>query len=443
LRIVIADARIVSEISKFALPPASTVTTKENRAQPFQSILFTSSKKLCKTMTSKSGSLILPPMAAFPTDTWRQHLAPEEWEACLDAWIALADAHLSLSTTEFIRISSKDSSLEVFLSSFVAHSSSTIVGLDSPKLRILRKKSYLLGLRLLESVHVPHDLLQWKFIADIGKLYGRINGKKLAAIAWVRHSSVVETSLSTLKSTLTKTLDAGLKGDLQNTELTLKQLNHLLNISPDAAAFFMAGSDFVDSLISCFKLMNPPLRKVIISTLYLSLMGLTEGESPRFSALIDQLYSLKSAAEAHRSGPTNANDSLVANTVSQTPILKQIQHRLPQSEQGRAKAVLSNLEAYKLPGVSGRPPDKFLRRRVDKGKGRADEGVRLGNAQIHVHRMSQISQIQDLFPDLGSGFIVKLLDEYDENVEQIISHLLEDSLPPSLAGADRSEELSV
>lgn len=57
--------------------------------------------------------------------------------------------------------------------------------------------------------------------------------------------------------------------------------------------------------------------------------------------------------------------------------------------------------------------------------------------------MSIVTQIQDLFPDLGAGFIVKCLDEYNDDIEQVTAHLLEDSLPAHLAAADRSEKLYV
>ncbi|KAL9946716.1 hypothetical protein ACHAP6_007364 [Verticillium nonalfalfae] len=56
--------------------------------------------------------------------------------------------------------------------------------------------------------------------------------------------------------------------------------------------------------------------------------------------------------------------------------------------------------------------------------------------------MSQIAVIQDLFPDLGSGFVAKLLDEFGEDPEAVIAKLLEDDLPPELAAADRAELLS-
>lgn len=382
----------------------------------------------------------LPPVALFPTAAWRDHLIPEEWEACLDAWIALADAHLSLPSLDFIRVSAKDDSLAAFLISFAAETSFNAQG--TAKSRALRKKSYLLTLRLLDCDQVSQDLLKWSFIANLSKVYGRINGSKLIGIAWKRHSSEVENSLSNLKNALIRNLDAGLKGDLKSTEMQLKRLNYLLHASPEAAAFFMAGSDFLDSLVSCFKLMNPPLRSAIISTIYLCLMGLTEGEKPQFSTLIDQIYSLKAAAEAHKAGPTNVNDSLVANLVSQTPILKQLQQRLAASEQSRAKSVLASLEGFKIPGVAMKPTQRLIKRKADKGKGNAVEhSIGHEREQVHVHRMSLITQVQDLFPEIGSGFIVKLLDEFGDDVELVISHLLEGSLPAHLEAADRSQAL--
>jgi activating signal cointegrator complex subunit 2 len=386
-----------------------------------------------------------PPMVPFPEAAWRGHIVPEEWEACLDAWVALAGAHLSLSTPDFIRTSTKDKSLQAFLTSYaeqmaLSHDKSLF---GSPhKTKQLRKHCFLLSHRLLDADHPPELLLRWEFLADLSKIYGRNHGNKIITLVWKCHLISLEPSLAALKSSLTKKLDAGLKGDLRVPELQLKRLNHLLHASPEVAAFFMAGSDFVDSLISCYKLMNPPLRKAIVSTLYLCLIGLTEGEKPNFSSLVDQLYSLKAAAEAHKVGPTNANDSLVTELVTETPILKQVQQRIEASGSGssRAKSVLTSLGGFRKVGGSVRP-QRLIKRKINKGKAVA-VGID-GYSQVHVHRMSLVSQVQDLFPDLGSGFVVKLLDEYQDDVEQVISHLLEGSLPAHLDDADRSEELYV
>ncbi|EME40293.1 hypothetical protein DOTSEDRAFT_74933 [Dothistroma septosporum NZE10] len=60
-----------------------------------------------------------------------------------------------------------------------------------------------------------------------------------------------------------------------------------------------------------------------------------------------------------------------------------------------------------------------------------------------MHRLSAVTQIQDLFPDLGSGFVLKLLDEYSDDVEQVTAHLLDESLPGHLSGLDRTEKAPV
>ncbi|KAF4632670.1 hypothetical protein G7Y89_g5456 [Cudoniella acicularis] len=390
---------------------------------------------------------VVPSMAPFPEAAWRQHLVPTEWEACLDAWISIAGAHLSLSSSDFAKLSLKDESLSTFLTSYVsafatAHEKEVIPLTDSVKAQTLRKECFLLCYRLLDVEPPPESLLEWQFLASVGKIYGRRQGVKIVALAWKRAPTALELSLASAKTSLTRELEAGLKGDLKTVEEQLKRLNHLLYASPEAAAFFLAGSDFLDSLISCYKLMNPPLRKAIISTTYLCLIGLTESNKPNFSSLVDQLYSLKSAAEAHKAGPTNVNDSLVAELVTATPILKQLQQRIEASgsASNRAKSVLTTLDGFKKTGGAQRPP-RLIKRKIDKGKGVARDDDFGSHGQIHIHRMSLVSQVQDLFPDLGSGFVVKLLDEYDDNVEQVISHLLEGSLPAHLQDADIFEAL--
>ncbi|KAK0101537.1 hypothetical protein ONS95_006704 [Cadophora gregata] len=400
----------------------------------------------CSNCPSRHFSMALssiPKLVPFPGASWRTHIVAEEWDACLDAWIALAGAHLALSAPEFARSSTTDESLLVFLTSYAAATAvpqDTTSSPNSPKEKQVRKLAYLLSTRLLDSQHPPKPTLSWEFLADLSKIYGQSNGGKLLTLVWTRHLSSLETSLTSLKKSLIDGLESGLDGDLKTVESKLKRLNHLLHTAPRTATLFMAGSDFVDSLIGCFKIMNPPLRRSIVSTLYLCLIGLTDGEKPNLSSLVDQLYSLRAAADAHKAGPTNVNDSLVAELVTETPILKQVQQRLDTCGTGsaRAKSVLKSLAEFKKPYSNGRPT-RISKEKVNKGKLRAIDSSDHGN--IHVHRMSLISQVQDLFPDLGSRFIVKLLDEYGDNVEQVIGHLLDGSLPPYLKNADRSEEL--
>src|ERR1700712_4968915 len=99
-----------------------------------------------------------PPVVPFPEAAWREHIVPEEWEACLDAWLALAGAHLSLSNADFDRVSARDESLPAFLTSYAEQ---TVISHDKTplgnvhKTRQLRKQCFLLSHRLLDIDHPP------------------------------------------------------------------------------------------------------------------------------------------------------------------------------------------------------------------------------------------------------------------------------------------------
>lgn len=381
----------------------------------------------------------LPPFAPFPPSELRSQLVPDEWAACLDAWVLLVEGHLSLSDPD---VSAKDESVWAFLTAFMRETAAggvTILG-TSERARMLVKDAFLLTSKLLHCPVPPSGLAQWDFLADLSKAYGKKRAAGLLNSLPKPALTLLDASLSGLKKFLIKNLDAGLSGDIKAVEERLQRVNPLIHSSPHVASVFQAGSDFLDGLVSCYKIMNPPLRKVIVTTTYLSLIGLIEGESPKFSLLTDQLYSLKAAADAHKAGPTNANDSLVAELVTVTPFLQQVEHKLESSgtTTSRAKSVLKDLASFRKAGGMSRPK-RLIRRKVDKGKGRMDQAM--VQQEIHVHRMSQITQVQDLFPELGSAFVAKLLDEYSDDPEQVIAHLLDNSLPPHLQSADRSEQL--
>lgn len=386
----------------------------------------------------------LPPFAPFPSAAWKELLSIEEWNASLEAWLSLAEAHTAYSNSEFLKQTMTDESVSSFLASFMrevaSHGPSVLGTSDSAKL--LLKQCLLLTSKVLKSSQSPSPLLQWEFLSDLSRVYGKRRANSVLSALPEKCQNTVETSLSGLKKFLIKNLDAGINGDLKAVEARLQRQNHLINASPSTASFFLAGSEFLDGLITCFTVMNPPLRKAIVTTTYLSLVGLTESEPPKFAMLTDQLYSLKAAAEAHKVGPLNANDSLVADLVSTTPLLQQLENKIGASGTANARIqnVLRDLATFKKPGV-GMKPKRLIRRKIDKGKGvdRQDHDAVTG--EIHIHHMSQITQVQDLFPELGSGFVSKLLDEYSNDTEQVIAHLLEDTLPAHLKEADRGEQL--
>ncbi|KAI8333467.1 hypothetical protein BC941DRAFT_434801 [Chlamydoabsidia padenii] len=55
-----------------------------------------------------------------------------------------------------------------------------------------------------------------------------------------------------------------------------------------------------------------------------------------------------------------------------------------------------------------------------------------------IHRASLISQVRDIFSDLGEGFIEACLEANNNDAEMVIMQLLENNLPPSVASLDRS-----
>lgn len=50
---------------------------------------------------------------------------------------------------------------------------------------------------------------------------------------------------------------------------------------------------------------------------------------------------------------------------------------------------------------------------------------------------SLISQVKDLLPDLGEGFILACLEHYSYDPEQVINNILEGRLAPALSQLDR------
>ncbi|KAF4966282.1 hypothetical protein FSARC_6015 [Fusarium sarcochroum] len=381
----------------------------------------------------------LPPLAPFPQSSWRQHLSPGEWNSLLDAWTSICRASIALSDKDLKKALSRDDSIATFLVSFAEETAEAGFTVLESHSTTLPKTVFQLTSRVL-SVSPPSQLLDYVFLANVARIFPRKATAPLIAQLFKQHATPTEAALTGLKKQLIPQLEAGIKGDLKAVEARLIRLNYLLHASPDACTLFLAGSDFLDGLIICFRVMNPPLRKVILTTTYLCLVGLIDAEPAKWSMLSDELYALKEAADAHKAGPLNVNDSLVPELITNTPLLKILSRRAEDS--GAAtdnfKKRITALEGYRK-GAMVRPK-RLVRRKVDKGKGK--ETQQEMDADIHVHRMSQITQVQDLFPDLGSGFVSKCLDEYGEDVEQVVANLLSETLPPHLANADRSEPLS-
>nr|KAF6403073.1 activating signal cointegrator 1 complex subunit 2 [Molossus molossus] len=67
----------------------------------------------------------------------------------------------------------------------------------------------------------------------------------------------------------------------------------------------------------------------------------------------------------------------------------------------------------------------------------------LGPTVCGVELDSLISQVKDLLPDLGEGFILACLEHYGYDPEQVINNILEERLAPALSQLDRSLDRQV
>jgi len=377
----------------------------------------------------------LPHFAPFPDAKVRQSILPDEWQLYLDSWNSLAELYLRLDDGAFATAASDNDNLTTFLLSFFHE----LANDDSiaAKVQSLRKQCFFLLHRAVSKDGTPANLLSWSALADICHVYPKSEQfRALLRKLWAQNASTIEKSLQTAKTSLIRNLESKRP---EEAESTLDRVAPLLRVSSDASIYMLTGSDFLDAIYAAYPNVPPQMKKKLVTVAYLGLTAVLEGPKPNYSLLSDHLYSLKSSEEQEQKKKPGKK-TLVADLVTNTPILEKIREKTIVPEATRAKNTAASLSAFRQSNIAR--PKRIVRRKVDKGKAKDDEyGHGAFTGEVHVHRMSMITQIQDLFPELGGGFIVKLLDKYNDDIEQVTAHLLEDSLPPYLADADRSEQL--
>ncbi|OTA24604.1 hypothetical protein BTJ68_10502 [Hortaea werneckii EXF-2000] len=313
------------------------------------------------------------PLAPIPPANIRLTLGPDEWEACLDAWLTLADLQLRLPSNEFAASVTERGSGSSFLTSFyreLATLQPSDETLSNSKARSLQRTGFLLFGRITQGTDSPQDLLTLDFLSNFCHAH--------------RQGAVLEPLFQSCKDRLAKLLESSTPGAAVS-ELTL--LAPILRASPDIGFLFVTGSDFLDALATAYgKLVESAEQLPVVSTAYLGLVSTVNVESANLSLLSDCLYGLKGASG-----------------LPEPPIITPSRSRHEHSATRKAE------KNYYWQG----------RRQTWKALGRPGSLI------------------------LGSGFVLRLLDEYGDNVEQVTAHLPRRLLAPHLQSLDRSEEAPI
>lgn len=389
-----------------------------------------------------------PHLAPVPPPAVRNVMCSEEWEFCLQAWTTLIEIRLEASGKEFEEHAPEDESAVSFLSSFydqLASSFSTDLGLYSGKARHLRKLCFLLSRRFLLDLPVlSGKLLDWRFLGDLCCCYPSSSAlKKLLSETWDKdkNKDAITSSLENAKSLVVKRLSFPVKKPANNLDVVsdIRKLTLLGSILPGCGQALMTGSDFLDTISDAYlEQKTEGFHRILVANVYVGLTSLLKGPKANLSLLLDQLFSLKTAAGVG-TPKVKKEPTLLSDLVCSTDLLGRLERYLASFPQKRGQDLVFSLRSYQMESKPLHHRYQKQKKKTDKGKGRADD-VPI-TEELHAHKMSLVTQVQDLFPDLGSAYVIRLFDFYGDNPETVVAHLLDDSLPPELKALDRHEQL--
>ena len=382
-----------------------------------------------------------PPLAPVPSPAVRRTILSNDWENCLDAWMTLLGIRLNASDQQFKSAAAEDTSAPPFLGSYYQYTAAGDSSLQSgPKARQLRKLCFLATRRfLLDLPNPPDGLLDWRLLGNLCCCYPSSAALKTSlSKVWELHHDKITSSMDKAKSTVMKNLSSANSSSNPEVVSDIRRLTILASVLPACGQELMAGSDFLDTIAEAYqsKGAREEFCKILVANIYVGLISLLK-EPVNLSSLLDQLFSLKAAARV--GAPKMKKEStLLSDLVCSSDLLIRLEKYLINHPQKRGQDLLTSLRAYQVESKSLH--HRYQRRKkVDKGKDVSSDPVITG--ELHAHKMSLVTQVQDLFPDLGSAFVVRLLDFYNDNPETIVAQLLDDSLPLELQSLDRTEQL--
>lgn len=383
-----------------------------------------------------------PGMAPVPLPAVQSNIPSNDWEAILDAWITLLGFRLNISDDKFQQEANDDISGVSFLNSFYQHAAAGYPSLQhGPKGRNLRKLCFLATRRYMLGLKTPPEtLLGWQFLSNLSCCYPSSTVlKAMLSTVWDRHEDKISSSMEQAKALMIKKMSSSALDHRDIAFVELRSLTILVSVLPPCGQILMAGSDYLDIMAETYQKQSSrgDIHKTFTANIYVGLVSLLKEPSPNLSLLLDQLFSLKAGAGVG-TPKMKQQPTLLSDLVCSSDLLQRLDNFLAVHPQKRGQDLLTSLRAYQIETKSLH--SRYQRRRkTDKGKG-PSQGPQIPE-EFHAHKMSLVSQVRDLFPDLGSAFVVRLLDVYNDNPETVVAHLLDDSLPSELQSLDRTEQL--
>ena len=393
----------------------------------------------------------LPPLAPYPPASIRQSLSAGDWQACLDAWILNLTYRLRLNDRDF-KSTAPDAG--DFCSSFFQncrHGGSD----NSSAEQKLRRLSFDFSRRLLKAVGADQALYSsmsialFPFLADFCAAFHGTAGLKLALQeAWPGLSSNITSAAESEKIRQMKLMTTTRGSIPEDALVSLQRTSRIVQELPNLGTVFMSGDDYLDALSLTYN-QSPEqgleaIQKAATENLHVCLWSLTQAQPVMTSLLLDQLFNLKtiSSENPSKGKPDNqalSQPSILSSLICSTSFLQRLKAFFADPKvphHARAQSMIASLSTYHQQMAHLHPPPRRRIRKTRKGKG-VGHGHTDASHEMHIHAMTQVSTLQELFPDLTPAYLLRLLDHFNNDVENVTAALLEpESLPPYLADQD-------
>jgi activating signal cointegrator complex subunit 2 len=366
------------------------------------------------------------PLAPFHIPAEEDNVSSSDWNSCVEAWRFVLRSYLILPSKKFSEELRLSDTAAAFLVSYLHELQ--IHGNKShgyPLHPALHYECFVLIHRAWLEAETPPALLHVSFLKNFCWVYGDNPGS--AAIMerlWTEKNLSESQSVLKDKEIIQQQLEAASVNDAKQLHQPLLETRAFAKVCHEYGKLLMVGADFLDALIAAWRSTDPRMKKNITLVTYAVLLSLTHGEEPRLSTLHDHLYTLRMDHEQ-----ASSKFSLLADIVTATPFLLKYRRMAMVATSGRFSDMLPHLEKV------GSPPSS--KRTVSKGK----QPIRRPSYDVELRESAAISQIHELFPELGLGYIARLLNDYNFDTEEVTAHLLDHSLPAHLLDASRDENM--